>query len=368
MKRKAYLDSAVKEEVMPMLRLVLAILRAQYLSYQTSHWQTSGPSYYGNHLLFQRLYEGVQAEIDAIGEKLVGYFGIEAVDLEISLYSVCEMVSRWNSHDCLFCRGVASESELQEALAIISNSWPTERYPMPLGLDDWLAATANAHESNQYLLQQVMSSEGLPLQPSFPKNASMAMDLPGYFTQSDYPKLYNFLGAMEFDGFITEIGRKLLSKGPVNQVVQKFGIPSSLKKDVSDLVEVCSSILYDEQVSPRMIMSSGAPSAESHFYDTPSKRETREFAESGAPTNVPDIAKDFVKEHGNGKVMRQVNKTPPTPEEILEDQPGAEGASTLSRLVVKSKDPEIAPAVKANKPLEESTKIAMNNWLREISR
>jgi hypothetical protein len=369
MKRKAYLDSSVKDQVLPMLKIVLAILRAQYLSYQTSHWQTSGPAYYGNHLLFQRLYEGVQEEIDALGEKLVGYFGIEAVDLEDSLMLISEMVGRWHSHGCHFCRGLASEGELQDALFIVRNSWPNEHVPLPLGLDDWLAATANAHESNAYLLQQVMSAEGLPAMPSLPKTASIALDLPGYFNQSDYPKLYNFLGAAEFDSFIAELGGKIISKMNLAPVLQKFGIPSSLKNDVADLASVCSSIINDDQVSSRMIMSSGAPSAEGHFFDNPRRRETREFAESGAPTNVPAVGKDFAKEHGNGKVMREVSKTPPTPEEIIEDQPGSAGASTLSRLVVKSKDPEIAPAAKANKPsLPESHKTAMRNWLRELSR
>jgi hypothetical protein len=276
MRRKAYLDASIREEVLPMLRIVLAILRAQYLSYQTSHWQTRGPAYYGNHLLFQRLYEGVQAEIDALGEKLVGYFGIEAVDLEVSLDLISEMVGRWCSHECPFRRGLASEGELQDALSIVRNSWPEEYVPLPLGLDDWLAATANAHESNQYLLQQVL-------------------DAPA----SNWPAM---------------MGHR----------------------------------------------ASGAPSAEGHFYDNPRKRETREFAESGAPTNIPAVGKDFAKEHGNGKVMRQVNKTPPTPEEILEKQPGSEGASTLSRLVIKSEEPDIAPAAKANRAL-------MASWLREIT-
>jgi hypothetical protein len=276
MRRKAYLDASIREEVLPMLRIVFAILRAQYLDYQTSHWQTRGPAYYGNHLLFQRLYEGVQEEIDALGEKLVGYFGIEAVDLEVSLDLISEMVSRWCSHDCPFRRGLTSEGELQDALSIIRNGWPEAHYPLPLGLDDWLAATANAHESNQYLLQQVL-------------------DAPA----SNWPAM---------------MGHR----------------------------------------------ASAAPSAEGHFYDNPRKRETREFAESGAPTNVPAVGKDFAKEHGNGKVMRQVRKTPPTPEEILKEQPGSEGASTLSRLVIKSEEPDIAPAAKANRAL-------MASWLREIT-
>jgi hypothetical protein len=278
MRRKAYLDASIREEVLPMLRIVLAILRAQYLNYQTSHWQTRGPAYYGNHLLFQRLYESVQADIDALGEKLVGYFGIEAVDLEVSLDLIFEMVGRWCSHECPFRRGLTSEGELQDALSIVRNSWPEEHVPLPLGLDDWLAATANAHESNIYLLQQVLDA-------------------------------------------------------PASNWSAMMGHRAS---------------------------APAAPSAEGEFYDNPRKRETREFAESGAPTNVPAVGKDFAKEHGDGKIMRQVNKTPPTPEEILEKQPGSEGASTLSRLVIKSEEPDIASAAKANRAL-------MASWLREIT-
>lgn len=269
MRRRAYIENQLaRDYAQPLMRIILAILRAQYLSYQTSHWQARGPGYYGNHLLFQRLYEGVQAEIDALGEKMVGYFGEPAVDLDVSIDLITDMVGRWREAGSLFDRGLESESELQSALSIFRETWP-ESVPMPLGLDDWLAATANAHESNQYLLQQA--------------------DIPGR-------------------------------------------------------------------------VASGAPSAEGHFYDTPRRRETREFAESEAPTNVPDVGKDFAKEHGNHKVVRQVRKTPPTPTEVLKEQPGAEGAATLSRLVVESEDPAIRPAEKAN--LKAMPHMAL--WLRQL--
>lgn len=269
MRRRAYLeDQLARDYAQPLMRIILAILRAQYLSYQTSHWQARGPGGYGNHLLFQRLYEGVQEEIDTLGEKMVGYFGESAVDLDVSLDLITDMAGRWREAGDLFDRGLESESELQSALSIFRDTWPKST-PMPLGLDDWLAATANAHESNQYLLQQARD--------------------------------------------------------------------------------------------PRRV-ASGAPSAEGHFYDAPQKRETREFAETDAPTNVPDVGQDFSKEHGNGKVMRLVNKTPPTPSEVLKKQPGSSGASTLSRLVVKSEDPAIRPAEKANA----KAMPHMALWLRQI--
>lgn len=503
MKRKAYLDPAIREEVMPMLRIVLAILRAQYLSYQTSHWQTRGPAYYGNHLLFQRLYEGVQAEIDGLGEKLVGYFGIEAVDLEVSLDLVCEMVSRWCSHESHFRRGLTSEGELQDALAIIRNGWPEAHYPLPLGLDDWLAATANAHESNQYLLQQVLGAPASEWPAVMGRNAALQLQkvsvplatimgvtptftdglaygslvihksnrggwvlsfspeqsdgtrVPAFAIQSAktrknaevfleaivnvvpavaraqsksdvvrykdeilealstantslpqssipvsdkrdqvrqwiqdaglvslgerYGKAGEFFGPKGGSRVIS-LGKRevLLNTYQVTNYGYRFGESWVLVK--SELISKITPELIEKwarwvKQGPTMIdvrndardggegsrrRASGAPSAEDHFYDNPRKRETREFAESGAPTNVPDVGKDFAKEHGNGKVMRQVRKTPPTPEEILKEQPGSSGAPTLSRLAVKSEEPDIAPAAKANRAL-------MASWLREIN-
>src|SRR5690606_33619745 len=46
------------------LSAVLSALRAASFLHQTHHWQTSGPSYYGDHLLFDRLYKESQPHID----------------------------------------------------------------------------------------------------------------------------------------------------------------------------------------------------------------------------------------------------------------------------------------------------------------
>ena len=69
------------------LQEVLGLLKGQYWNYWTTHWQAKGENYYGNHLLFQRIYEGMQGEIDTLAEKIVGYFdenfgkyGMEHVD------------------------------------------------------------------------------------------------------------------------------------------------------------------------------------------------------------------------------------------------------------------------------------------------
>lgn len=136
---------------------MLAILRAQYLSYQTSHWQASGDSYYGNHLLFQRLYESVTAEIDGLAEKMVGFLGSEAVHIAPQVQKIAAYATAWSEVSCPFHRGLASEKAAQEAFQSCYDKIKAAK-AMTLGLDDFIMATANAHETNSYLLQQVMAA------------------------------------------------------------------------------------------------------------------------------------------------------------------------------------------------------------------
>ena len=150
--------SAQQSEVVTMrLQGILSVLRAQYMSYQTSHWQAMGQAYYGNHLLFQRLYESVQAEVDAVAEKAVGYLGADAVELVPQVELVFSWVSRWSKVDDHHMRGLQSERDVQAVLQAAYDSIKAAR-AMTLGLDDWIMATANAHDTNAYLLQQVVQA------------------------------------------------------------------------------------------------------------------------------------------------------------------------------------------------------------------
>jgi DNA-binding ferritin-like protein len=135
---------------------ILAYLRAQGISYQTSHWQVSGDDYYGNHLLFQRLYESSGEEVDVLAEKIVGYFGSEAVDVSAQIDTIQGYIKGWSRIGCHHERGLKSEQGLQRLLKMAYDSIKAADQ-MTLGIDDWIMATASSHESNQYLLQQVLS-------------------------------------------------------------------------------------------------------------------------------------------------------------------------------------------------------------------
>ncbi len=156
--KAAYLD-ATQEQAATVDRYlcgILAVLRAQHLSYQTSHWQVVGGSFYGNHLLFERLYKSVQDQVDQLAEKIIGYVGIEALNLAAQLEKIHLMCGSWGRISCHHKRGLQSEADLQAAIKLSYDAIKGAGL-MTLGLDDWLMATANAHEENTYLLQQVLA-------------------------------------------------------------------------------------------------------------------------------------------------------------------------------------------------------------------
>lgn len=144
---------------------LLACLRAQYLSYQTSHWQVVGGSFYGNHLLFERLYQSVQEQVDQLAEKTAGYLGAEVLGLDHQMEHMMAYTQKWSLVSCNHRRGLQSEADLQRAIRSAYEGIKQVK-AMTLGLDDWLMATANAHDENEYLLQQALA------QPPGAKQAS----------------------------------------------------------------------------------------------------------------------------------------------------------------------------------------------------
>jgi len=142
------------DECIDAMRKVHHILRAQYQSYQTSHWQVMGTSFYGNHIMFQRLYGSVTEDIDGLGEKLVAYSGVDAVCPAAALECMLNCIEQWMTERDHVRRGLRSEADLCAAIDALYASCDKCGYKMPRGLDDFMAALANAHETNNPLLKQ----------------------------------------------------------------------------------------------------------------------------------------------------------------------------------------------------------------------
>lgn len=157
------LNSAQYELVWEHLGNVLSLLRAQYLNYQTLHWQTSGQNFYSSHLLFQRIYTKIGEETDALAEKLIGLLeNPESVNLQSQIERISSHCQAWGSPENstslqLFDSALRSEKHLQAAISLAYNSLKDSN-SITLGLDDMLMSLASDHESNLYLLQQSVRS------------------------------------------------------------------------------------------------------------------------------------------------------------------------------------------------------------------
>ena len=136
------------------LRTILATLRAQEQLYFTSHWQSAGSNFYGQHLLFERLYDAQQDQYDALAEKLVCACGKEIVDPVKQITIEKELLTDWVKTDNAVERGLASEKELQGQIKA-TYDYLKEHNELTPGLDDYLLALSNEHDTNSYLLGQV---------------------------------------------------------------------------------------------------------------------------------------------------------------------------------------------------------------------
>lgn len=154
------LDEATLETVVEQLQWLLSCLRAQYWNYQQSHWQTGGIAAYGDHLLFQRLYESVVEHVDTLAEKMVGTFGPDAVD-GLDLGAKFEFwIKRWSDEEDHHSRGLMSEESFQKCCRRTYDTLKNSGV-LSLGMDDFLMGIASDHETNEYLLGQVLEEPGI---------------------------------------------------------------------------------------------------------------------------------------------------------------------------------------------------------------
>jgi DNA-binding ferritin-like protein len=139
------------------LGAVLAVLRAASFLHQTHHWQTSGPSYYSDHLLFDRLYKDSQPYIDQVAERAVGLGSTSLVAPMLQATQVSEVVGMVASPSAgagsLVDASLKAEalvlSVVNEALSALTAS-----DSLTPGVDNLLQGVADLHETFVYLLQQ----------------------------------------------------------------------------------------------------------------------------------------------------------------------------------------------------------------------
>lgn len=135
------------------LKNLLGFMRAMHWNHWTTHWQVKGMPYYGDHLLFQRIYEAMGDEIDGLAEKMVAMCGVQSVNGHDSIDRAHNVLKRWADNPDLISRALQSEEEFQMLLKGVYELLDSEGH-LTLGLDNFLQGLADAHETNLYLIQQ----------------------------------------------------------------------------------------------------------------------------------------------------------------------------------------------------------------------
>lgn len=139
---------------------VLVFLRALAAVHQSNHWATLGPSYYGDHLLFDRLYGDLVTEIDTVAEKAVGLGGPGLVSAPMLAKSVAEIVTELciaqpaePDPEARIAMSLQAELRFLVMMQMVAKQMESKG-TLSRGTDNMLADIEDKHEEHVYLLKQ----------------------------------------------------------------------------------------------------------------------------------------------------------------------------------------------------------------------
>jgi DNA-binding ferritin-like protein len=141
------------------LSVLLVHLRFLVLVHQTHHWTAKGDPFYGDHLLFERLYNGVLEDVDALAEKSVGLGGNDNVNLPLQIQQLNTLAQSYGASSTLPQASDLSKRSLIAEVAFLRCATHCvqslkEMGLMTRGLDNLLAGIEDKHEGHVYLLKQ----------------------------------------------------------------------------------------------------------------------------------------------------------------------------------------------------------------------
>jgi|AACY02.3.fsa_nt_gi hypothetical protein len=143
----------------PQLSVLLVQLKFLAAVHQNHHWITKGEPFYGDHLLFERLYNKVTEEIDSVAEKAIGLGSTANVDLVVQHNQLCKLVQGYGMTTTIpQPTELAKRSYLAEANFLKVTAHLVEHLKecglLTRGLDNLIAGIEDCHEGHIYLLKQ----------------------------------------------------------------------------------------------------------------------------------------------------------------------------------------------------------------------
>jgi DNA-binding ferritin-like protein len=127
-------------------------LRALYQLLQWMHWRSKGSPFYGDHLLFQRLYEETSKEMDSIAEKSIGL--TNDINVVAPAQNSADAAQLLKGFDVTVEGALRAEHGFIELIKRIHDGLGEL---LTDGLDNLLQGIADTHEGHVYLLQQRLS-------------------------------------------------------------------------------------------------------------------------------------------------------------------------------------------------------------------
>jgi hypothetical protein len=132
---------------------------ALYLLHQSAHWQSSGPTYYGDHLMFQRLYKPINKEIDSLGERAVGLGDPRLVCPLTTSQMALDLLQAWGKGHRVDAPKRLVQLSLYAEKCFLKAIKEAMAQPASDGVLNLLQGIADTHEGNVYLLQQRLIHE-----------------------------------------------------------------------------------------------------------------------------------------------------------------------------------------------------------------
>ena len=148
------------------LSVILVYLKFLSAVHQNHHWTCMGDPFYGDHLLFSRLYEAVDAEVDPVAEKAIGLGCTSNVNPQLMYMQVLRLLSGAGAASTIpQSSDLAKKSLIAEMnfLKVIDSCKASlqEHGLLTNGIDNMLQGIADKHEGHIYLLKQRCSSSML---------------------------------------------------------------------------------------------------------------------------------------------------------------------------------------------------------------
>lgn len=138
--------------LLPVLLDLWAGLRAAHHLYHTLHWQAKGQPFYGDHLMFKRLYEGVEGDIDDLAEVIAGHYGADKLDPIKAWAAASEKIGMIAQHGGSPLAIAEMIMDLSEAAndAVVNGG----ECPYPGALSNLVSGIGTKHLADVYLLKQ----------------------------------------------------------------------------------------------------------------------------------------------------------------------------------------------------------------------